>query len=547
MYLIQSISHPGGLIEYLSGFIVQFFIVPVLGAAIESIIFTLIFIFTSILLKRLGSTMMFFIAPATVYLFCLFNGFSVYFYFQGILSFLLCICCLLIFATKRKSTIRTISVFLFIPVIYWIAGSVSVLFAICVTLIEFFRDGRVKFKRFYWLLVPIFALLVSWLSVRYSFSGNLKTSLLPDMYYQFREKPISLIYFPWISLIIWVSAAPFLGKINVTKKKIYLLAGIQVLFIFFLIWKGIEKYGDRNYYEIKKIDYFSRNGQWNKIIDELHDRNINNYPLLNYLNLALTQKGCLYSKMFNFPQYGIQGLIVSSNPDIFLSSLFSDINFCIGDIASSQKNAFLGNQSCSDTGSGRLLKRLVQTNLIYGEYAVAAKYIRILEHTFFYHKWAVDQRRFLYNDSLCMKDPVLSKKRKCLPDQGSMKFVKGFPTTLKMLTEINPLNRAAQEYRLASYLLLRDLDGFSDLLYSYQKKGIISANIPSIFQQALLIKYDLHPEKWKEKGITEKTIYFYSAYKSLFIKNYRKNTAKKVMQKQYGYTYWYYYQFVRSN
>lgn len=46
-------------------------------------------------------------------------------------------------------------------------------------------------------------------------------------------------------------------------------------------------------------------------------------------------------------------------------------------------------------GNPRMLKRLVQTNLIYGAYPVAEKYIRILENTFYYKDWAKSQRKFL--------------------------------------------------------------------------------------------------------------------------------------------------------
>ena len=38
--------------------------------------------------------------------------------------------------------------------------------------------------------------------------------------------------------------------------------------------------------------------------------------------------------------------------------------------------------------SGRCLKRLAETNLINGQYEVAAKYLRILSKTLFYKDWA---------------------------------------------------------------------------------------------------------------------------------------------------------------
>lgn len=40
--------------------------------------------------------------------------------------------------------------------------------------------------------------------------------------------------------------------------------------------------------------------------------------------------------------------------------------------------------------SGRCFKRLAETNLINGQYEVAAKYLRLLRKTIFYRDWAED-------------------------------------------------------------------------------------------------------------------------------------------------------------
>jgi len=544
LYFLDSVFHPGGFMEYLSHFLVQFFIVPYLGAAIETIALLFIFIISSKLFLRQEKSKLFFIAPATVFLSCLFTCFNFNIFFQGLLSFLLCIYCLHIFISAKDSLLRNIFVFVTVPLLYWLAGPVSVLFAVCFFLNELFT-GENK-KRIGWLFLPVFACLVSWLAVRLSFTGSFRAGFLPDMYYQTKLSPPFLIYIPWLLLLIWISVATFLPKFNFSGKKSYRAIGIGIQFLLLILffWQGIVNFGDRASYEVKKLDYYARNCQWDRIITASEGKNMHNYLHINYLNLALAEKGCLLEKMFRFNQKGTSSLEVSRQRNNILSALMSDINFSIGDIASSQRYAFEGYETSSGGGSGRLLKRLVQTNLIYGEYAIAEKYIRILERTLLYRKWATSQRQFLYNDSLCRKDPLLGEKIKCLPPRDGREFTTGGPETLKVLTDINPANKTAQDYFFAYLLLSKDMKFFSDFFSQYEQKGMLPSQLSEPVQQALLMCYESQSGIWKEKGISEKTIGQYKAYKFLFMKCRNNPDKKEIMQKEFASTYWFYFQFI---
>lgn len=103
-----------------------------------------------------------------------------------------------------------------------------------------------------------------------------------------------------------------------------------------------------------------------------------------HLNMALANKGELSDKMFNFDQRGPQGLLVQWNKSENISCMLSDIYFTMGATASSQEMAFEGYVSAMEDGNPRMLKRLVQTNLIYGTYPVAeniSQYLRKHMHT----------------------------------------------------------------------------------------------------------------------------------------------------------------------
>ncbi len=538
----ESLSHPGGLMEYFSRFLVQFFIIPYFGAIIEAFILLLIFIVSSRLILRQEKSKIFVIAPGTIFLSCLLMCFNFNIFFQGVLSFLLCIYCLDFFLSSRNSIPRNILVFMAIPLLHWIAGPVSVLFAVCFFLHELF-NGKSK-KRIGWLLLPAFACLVSWLAVRFSFTGSLRFAFLPDMYFQTKLSPSVVIYIPWLLLLFWIPVATFFPKLNFSRTKSYWVIGIQFLLFLLLFWQGVVKFGDRASYEVKKLDYYDRNEQWDKIITESGGKEINNYLHLNYLNLALAEKGELLERMFQFRQEGPLSLEVSSQKKNIISALMSDISFSIGDIASSQRYAFEGYETSTGGGSGRLLKRLVQTNLIYGEYAVAEKYIGILEHTLLYRKWATAQRQFLYNDSLCMENPLLAEKRKCLLPRGSRKYVTGLPETLKTLIDASPSNQTARDYFFAYLLLSKELNLFSGFFSQYEQKGMFPGKLPTSIQQALLVLNESQPEKWKEKGISEGVSSQYRVYKSIYTRNHRNPGKKEIMQKQFASTYWFYFQFI---
>jgi len=365
------------------------------------------------------------------------------------------------------------------------------------------------------------------------------------MYFQPKLTPSVLIYIPWILLLFWISVTGFLTKVGIPKKKYYLACGVQFLLLLPLLWIGILKFGDRESYKVKKLDYYARCEQWDKIIAECNKGKIDNYLDMNYLNLALAQKGFLLEKMFQFNQNGPLCLEVAAKKKNTVVPLLTDIRFFVGDIASSQRYAFEGYETCPGGGSGRLLKRLVQTNLIYGAYAVADKYIQILEHTFFYRKWATSQRKFLYNDSLCMENPLIAAGRKFLRVPGGRTISGNLPQTLNILAQINAENKPAQNYLLAFCLLTKDLEGFNRFLIQYNDKDIKQGRLSDVLQQAVLMYNESHPEKWEELGISEETISMYKHYKYTFLNNRQDPMIKEVMQKQFSSTYWFYFQFIQ--
>ena len=83
------------------------------------------------------------------------------------------------------------------------------------------------------------------------------------------------------------------------------------------------------------------------------------------------------------------------------TSIMSNVYLELGMLNMSQRAAFdLMESIPNGNKSGRAMKRLAETALYTGQPELALKYIRLLEQTLFYRKWASSMRRFAEHPEL---------------------------------------------------------------------------------------------------------------------------------------------------
>lgn len=542
-FLQQFLAYPGGLVEYLGLFTTQFFILPFVGPAITALLITLLFHLSATLFRKIladeksmviPSLLAGSIAISSVLLCPDFN-----FYIQGMWAFIFCTLFLLISVSIRNRLAKVVFAFFAVPTIYWFAGSISLLFAAVLSIIEIQQKSSPKWKLL-WMLFLVWAILISYAGVRLGYMGEFRMSFLPDMYYQPHVKPNVSLYFPWILLTVFSLIIPILNNVKWPGK--LETPGIGLVILMALIGFGSLHLRERKFYEFQKLDYFARNKKWDQLIREQTKSQYSNYLLQNYLNLAHAEKNQLIQNLFNSKQHGIQGLKVEAENIRLVAALLSDVSFCVGDIASAQEYAFDGNQTCRGAGSGRFLKRLAETVIIFKNKKVARKYLSILENSWFYADWAKEQLANL--DAPSANDAnYLVEKQKCMPAMDSREFVSDFPIQLRQLCQINSENHAASAYLQAWYLLSKKIENLSE--YLDLNSEIISGGkeLPGACQQALLAYFETSPDQWAVRGITTKTVSLYRNYKS-FLKNHRNEPdLRDLMKKEFGNTYWFYLQF----
>ena len=102
--------------------------------------------------------------------------------------------------------------------------------------------------------------------------------------------------------------------------------------------------------------------------------------------------------------------------------LLSDVYYQMGNLALAQEMAFEGMIASERAVNPRLLLRLIQTNLIGGNDAVAEKYISLLEETCMYAEQAGAYRRFLHHPELLRQDAELGPRQACVQHASGLIF-----------------------------------------------------------------------------------------------------------------------------
>jgi len=538
-YIRNKLLLPGGFSMLVAEFLVQFFIRPYVGALVTAVLLTGVGVCTAGIVKRIAPVSGLFILYVLPMLALLFMHFDFNYRVQGTVCYLMMMALLCGYMRIRNDLFRLVAGCVLVPVLFWLAGSITVLFAGMVCLFE----GLRKTPKWYISLIGVAEVLLLGVgTVYFSLMGEYRWVFGPDLYYHYTLHPKEIIYYSWICLpLVFLIAFFVRNKNSLSGKKLF--AGIsciaQLAMIAAVLWWGMPKYSDAKTLKLKKLDYFARTEQWDKTIEECKGK-LTNFLYMCHLNMALANKGELSDKMFNFDQRGPQGLLVQWNKSENISCMLSDIYFTMGATASSQEMAFEGYVSAMEDGNPRMLKRLVQTNLIYGTYPVAEKYISILEKTYAYR--AQSQRKYLYNDEVVESDPILGTRRRMLPDRNSLAMIKGLAGDLALFLEKGPANSAALQYLGAMYLLAKDLEGFKALVEKYYGTEFLPV-LPVHFQEAVIVMSEKEPDYWKRFNVSETIVARFTDYKKQVLANRNNSAIAGLLNRSYGNTYWFYFMF----
>lgn len=154
----------------------------------------------------------------------------------------------------------------------------------------------------------------------------------------------------------------------------------------------IHDHKELNLERIYAYDQAARSGQWDRILKMASKKSPDNLPSLVCYNMALAKTGQLGTKLFNVQQVGPQGMFPSYESTYLSMVLGSEALFNAGLYNTAMHYSFEANWSYPDMGqSVRQIKMLQRINAINNQSGVAEKYSYMLNRTLFYRTGVVSQ------------------------------------------------------------------------------------------------------------------------------------------------------------
>ena len=509
-YFFRAVSVPGGLADWASEFLVQFFTSTAAGAVIVALLLAGVQILTSALCRRETplSFVLSFLPAVAAGAFLTGN--------HAMLTAVVSLVCSLGAALALRRAPEALRAAL-VPIVYMIAGPLAIVYA-AVLLLDCITSGKPASgvcSLALAVLCPLGAALI--------WPYPLGRILAGIHYVREIGEPQT-----WI----WLAAAFSLISIccdALLKAPERVRVWPGAICIAAILAAGLPVCTTERAAETERtflLDYLVRSGNWDAVIEATGP----GQPANNYTrcarNFALSCKGLLLDELFSVPQSGLDCLVLSDDSGLFPELLNSEIFYHMGMVSISQRYAFEASSGTPDYRcSCRSYLQLARTNLVNGYFRAAVKYIEPLTHTLKYRKEALEMME-------------MARSRKLSGECAAVHSIapRGFDTLYKqedldkvlgMMMAGNPRNSAALQYMFSVILLKKDLQKFGQCMNAFKMK-----TPPRICREAAA----LMPEGFA--GIAGKQN---MARFSKFRTDASSGKDASYMRRTYGNTYWFYF------
>lgn len=491
-YFLERIVLPGGLADYISEFLVQFYYMPVLGGAIIALL--LMGIQTAVwgLMKQYGARHDF---PGyllsflpSIALWCAMGDQNV------LLSFVVALFGALVIGwihnRFHNRLVKVVFELVSTVLVYWLLGPVVFLYAVLMigdTLKNAKQKGNVFSGIGY--SVCILVLTIAWiLLTTQTLQYPLYRIFAGLNYYRY---PGAISPLPFV-VMVWAVVIPFLGMIPCRQKSLQKLQQSKVVIVLSYVlvivasWFGIKASFDEMTYELIDYDFLVRTEQWDKIIEKAEKKPATTPLSVSCVNLALSQKGMLADRLFEFYQNGGEGLFPTFTRDMISPVSTAEIFFRLGMVNDAERYMFEAQEAIPNyRKSARLTRRIIECDIINGNYKVAAKLLRRQQKTLFYSNWANQTMALLGNEKAINRHPIYGKLRKYREKKQDFLFSdREMDQMLGLLFLNDNHNKMAYEYLMCYELLQRDMEKF--MQYYPLGRFVGYDHIPRTFQEILI-------------------------------------------------------------
>ena len=491
-YFLERIVLPGGLADYISEFLVQFYYMPVLGGAIIALLLMGIQVAVWGLMKQYGARHDF---PGyllsflpSIALWCAMGDQNV------LLSFVVALFGALVIGwihnRFHNRLVKVVFELVSTALVYWFLGPVVFLYA-ALMIGDTLKNAKQKGNVFSGIgySAGILILTIAWiLLITQTLQYPLYRIFAGLNYYRYPGaiSPLSFV------VMVWAVVIPFLGMIPCHRKSLQKLQQSKVVIVLSYVlmivasWFGIKVSFDEMTYELIDYDFLVRTEQWDKIIEKAEKKPATTPLSVSCVNLALSQKGMLADRLFEFYQNGGEGLFPTFTRDMISPVSTAEIFFRLGMVNDAERYMFEAQEAIPNyRKSARLTRRIIECEIINGNYQVAAKLLRRLQKTLFYSNWANQTMALLGNEKAINRHPIYGKLRKYREKKQDFLFSdREMDQMLGLLFLNDNHNRMAYEYLMCYELLQRDMEKF--MQYYPLGRFVGYDHIPRTFQEILI-------------------------------------------------------------
>lgn len=412
-YFLERLNLPGGLADWLSEFIVQFYYVEWQGALLLTLLFVALQRLILWLLTHGGITqgtvpMCLSLVPVALILW-LMGDINVLLSLPAAIVLALALACIRL--SKRFSWIDV----LILPVAYWLIGPAV------------------------WIYIVVRVLQLGW---KHLWSAGWLVA-------------VQLMAYAWL-LPQWPLQQVMTG-LN------YYRIPLQ-----YPQWSGYNK----DMYELIRMDYLVRNECWDEIEKRAGEYQVKTAFWSNCVNLALAEKRLLADRMFDFYQSGENALIIPRTRDLTSMLPSAEAFWRLGMVNSAQRYMFDTQESILNARkSGRCTKRIAECMIVNGHYQTAAKQLNLLKKSLFYRGWAVEAEALMKDEAKVNAHPVYGKLRQLRYKDNFLYSYDEMDKMFGLLFLNNQENKMALDYFMAQMLLKGNLQGFQQYMGTVQRYG----------------------------------------------------------------------------
>jgi len=564
-FLLEFLDHPGDLLRYAGRFLSQFYHHQWLGALVISACIAYFGVFFHrVLVKLNGTAHVFQTLLPCLFLLALHTS-TIYVIYDTVG---LCASCgaFLGYVSLRGKSARWGCALVATPVLYLLLGAYAWLFVAWIVALAWL-DVPIRSDLAFKILYFVFSITVPLVAWRWVFSIPFRGALMCPIVFgpPFRTGSppytvghVATNFLLMVALFVSLLLIPFWGRFSCATRlatfwrarprtwRYIVLAALPV----FALGFHLVRY-DGALSSLVACRRLYKHEQWDALLEQARQNPYKDPRVQFMTNFALCRKRRLLDEMFSYVQvWGPRGLVFNffdldvspAEDDSYRAMYNSDLFYEVGHINAAFRHAY--NYVWLKEMSYDALKQIAMCSMVNGNYAMADKYLNLLERTTFHRGFARRYKAILADPNAAERE--LGDRRKRLPVvEGHMR---GHPAKpFLQLLDSKSDNPMAFDYLMAWILLdKRTIVDIPRIIDQFESAGYTS--LPIHCQEALLVL-----ERRQGKAIDLQGFYYDEATVACVEGFFRhasrlqgREDATLQLEAFYGDTYMFYYFFLGS-